>query len=178
MISQARSPQWFPKLCLILGNNEGQRRPKKSGESIISKRGLELSETWGNSACKLASCFDQGNSDKIRNLALRMSFCFVLRGSAGSEVLRFLLGGVLSRNSFPHHLVMHKPRKLRLDAYSTCSDVDARAAGGEAPIGLKVLSDTCLGLYSAELVALPLGLMSSWLRNLPWFFVPFVTGSP
>ncbi|CAJ1379340.1 unnamed protein product, partial [Effrenium voratum] len=53
-----------------------------------------------------------------------------------------------------------------LDAYSTCSDVDARAAGGEAPIGLKVLSDTCLGLYSAELVALLL--LKGWVILKDW----------
>ncbi|CAE7662043.1 TPC1 [Symbiodinium sp. CCMP2592] len=41
-----------------------------------------------------------------------------------------------------------------LDAYCTCADIDARAAGEEPGLELAILSDTCLALYTLELVVL------------------------
>ncbi|CAE7191248.1 CACNA1C [Symbiodinium necroappetens] len=41
-----------------------------------------------------------------------------------------------------------------LDAYCTCADIDARAAGEDPALELAILSDVCLGLYTLELVVL------------------------
>eukprot|EP00439_Symbiodinium_sp_Y106_P035933 s1823_g4.t1 len=36
------------------------------------------------------------------------------------------------------------------DAYANCCDIDARAAGTELPLWLTIMSDVCLGIYTAE----------------------------
>ena len=43
-----------------------------------------------------------------------------------------------------------------LDAYSTCTDIDARAAGSPPPQFFLVISDVCLVLYSLEILGMVL----------------------
>ena len=52
---------------------------------------------------------------------------------------------------------------IRLDAYCTCADIDARAAGLSPPAEFVILSDICLGLYTLELLLL------AFLQGLSFF---------
>ncbi|CAE7288613.1 Scn11a [Symbiodinium sp. CCMP2592] len=102
----------------------------------------------GISPCSANSEFSAVSASK-RRVSESLARDFI---RAQSEVQPEAFTWKLRINRFRNSMAFSNSMALIIfaDAYANCCDIDARAAGTELPLWLTILSDVCLGIYTAE----------------------------
>ncbi|OLP76859.1 Developmentally-regulated G-protein 1 [Symbiodinium microadriaticum] len=122
------------------------RIPSESDSDDLDLNG-ETGFQRGISPCSANSEFSAVSASK-RRVSESLARDFIRAQSEVQQALTMKLRINRFRNSLAFSNFM--ALIIFADAYANCCDIDARAAGTELPLWLTIMSEVCLGIYTAE----------------------------